>query len=62
MMNQPNKLIYLGGLFDLDKKKEDIVNLEIKLTNPDIWNNLKLMNKYNLELSTLKKTISRFIK
>ena len=53
-------LIKLGGHFDLDKKKEEIKNLEQELSDSNIWNDPQKMNKINSKLSSLKKSISKY--
>ena len=50
----------MGGLFDLDDKLKRITELEIKLSDGDIWNNPGVANHINSELVTLKKTVASF--
>jgi len=50
----------LGGHFDLDDKKSKISELEIKLSDQDIWNRPEEANKYTQELASLKKDISEY--
>ena len=37
----------LGGLFDLDSKNKELKNLESKLQEPDIWNDMSKYNELN---------------
>jgi peptide chain release factor 2 len=47
----------LGGHFDLDNKKKDIKELESKINNQDIWNNVDEANKLVMKLSNIKKDV-----
>lgn len=50
-------MIY-GGHFDVDKKKEEINNLEEKTKEKDFWNNEKLSQKIFKDISSLKNIIN----
>ena len=50
----------MGGLFDLDHKKEKIKELEIELNSDGIWNDPARMNKLNSELTYLKKNLNKY--
>lgn len=48
----------LGGLFDVEAKKNRIKELETALNDSSIWSDLERANKINAELTNLKKEIS----
>ena len=48
----------MGGLFDLNQKETQILNLETKLSDPTIWDDIDSANKVNAELAFLKKSVS----
>lgn len=48
----------LGGLFDVEAKKNRIKELETALNDSSIWSDLGRANKINAELTNLKKEIS----
>jgi peptide chain release factor 2 len=45
-----------GGIFDIDKKRKRLDELETESQNPAIWNNHKEMNKINQEKVVLQKS------
>lgn len=51
----------MGGHFDLDNKKEQIVELENEFSKPDIWDNVNRANELNSKLSNLKKEYDDYI-
>lgn len=50
----------MGGLFDLDSKKEEIDILENKVNNSDFWNDINKANEINKKLAGLKKVVNQF--
>ncbi len=50
----------MGGHFDIAKNKQEIKELEIKLNNPDIWNDVNKAQEINKNLSTLKKIVDNY--
>lgn len=56
------KVIYkiLGGHFDIDHKISEINELENKLNNSDIWNDVDYANEITQKLSLLKKDINQY--
>jgi peptide chain release factor 2 len=49
-----------GGIFDVDSKQKRIAELNLQSENPDVWNNPKLLNKYNQEKSFLEKSLGDY--
>lgn len=49
-----------GGFFDVDSKQKRIAELQMQSENPDVWNDPKLLNKYNQEKSYLEKSITDY--
>ena len=49
-----------GGLFDLDSKNKELKNLESKLQEPDIWNDMSKYNELNQKYNMLKKDTKEF--
>ena len=45
----------MGGHFDIAKNKQEIEELETKLNDPDIWNDVNKAQEINKNLSALKK-------
>ncbi len=50
----------MGGHFDIAKNKQEIKELETKLNNPDIWNDVNKAQELNKNLSTLKKIVDNY--
>ena len=50
----------LGGLFDLDVKKERIKELELEMTTPDFWNDQDAAQKVIDEVNGLKGYVNNF--
>ncbi|MBM7600549.1 peptide chain release factor 2 [Virgibacillus halotolerans] len=50
----------LGGLFDLDVKKERIEELEMRMATPDFWNNQDEAQKVIDEVNGLKSYVNKF--
>ena len=50
----------MGGHFDLDKKLEEINELESQVNQPDIWNDVNKANELNTKLSYLKKDYNEY--
>ena len=50
----------LGGLFDLDSKNKEIKELESKLSDPDIWNDMSKYNEINQRYNALKKDTKEY--
>jgi len=48
------ELTNLGGLFDLDKKKEEIQQLEAKMSAPNFWDDQEAAQKIIDESNWLK--------
>lgn len=46
-----------GGIFEIDKKKKRLEELEIKSQNPDVWNNHQEMQKINKEKTLLEREV-----
>ena len=50
----------MGGLFDLDSKNKEIIELESEMNDPDIWENIDKYNTLSSRLSTLKKDTKEY--
>lgn len=50
----------LGGIFDLEEKKNRINELEEEQTKEDFWQNIDRANEVNKELSNLKKELNLY--
>ena len=50
-----------GGLFDVDKKQEEIKNLEDEMNSVDFWNNKSKADEVISNLKTLKKKIEGIV-
>ena len=50
----------MGGLFDLDSKKKEISDIETRLQDPDIWNDMSKYNELNQKYNMLKKDTKEF--
>ena len=50
-----------GGLFDVDKKQEEIKNLEDEMNSVDFWNNKSKADEVISNLNTLKKKIEGIV-
>ena len=50
----------MGGLFDLNAKKEEIISLEEEQTKENFWNDIENANSVNQKLSNLKKEITLY--
>ena len=50
----------MGGLFDIPKKKEELLSLENEMNQQDFWNNQSKANSVCQKVSNLKKEISEF--
>lgn len=49
----------LGGLFDLDNKNKEIINLNQKIEETDFWNNKELSEKVINRLTLLKNEVNK---
>ena len=49
-----------GGIFDVESKKTDLLALEERLKNPDVWGRPQEMQKLNKQKSILEKSIGEF--
>ena len=56
------ELTNLGGLFDLDKKKEEIQQLEAKMSAPNFWDDQEAAQKIIDESNWLKGKVDQFEK
>ena len=54
-MNLKIKYQNLRGIFDLDKKKEELNSLEQVTTKEDFWQNVDNANVINTKIAHLKK-------
>ncbi len=50
----------MGGHFDIAKNKQEIKELETKLNDQDIWNDVNKAQEINKNLSTLKKIVDNY--
>ena len=50
----------MGGLFDVESKTQEIKQIESLMNEPNFWDNIDKANKYNKELTLLKKEISEY--
>ena len=50
----------MGGHFDIAKNKQEIKELEIKLNNQEIWNDVNKAQEINKNLSALKKIVDNY--
>ena len=50
----------MGGLFDIAKNKQEIKELEIKLNDQEIWNDVNKAQEINKNLSALKKIVDNY--
>ena len=50
----------MGGLFDLDKKRDEINSIQEELNSPSIWDNVNKANDLNTRLSYLKKEYDEY--
>lgn len=51
----------MGGHFDIPEKEQRIKEIESKMNEPNFWNDTKMSNKLNQELTMLKKETSSYI-
>lgn len=49
----------MGGLFDLDSKKEQLIELEKKVNEPSFWDDIENANKVTIRLNTIKKELEK---
>ena len=49
-----------GAIFDIDKKRSRLTEIELLSEKPEIWNNQKEMQKLQKERSLLTKAIGEF--
>ncbi len=49
-----------GGIFDIDRKRKRIAELDNQAQNPEVWNNHREMQKINQEKSILAKSIEDY--
>ncbi|WP_343152522.1 peptide chain release factor 2 [Buchnera aphidicola] len=56
------KINDIRGFFNYEEKKNTIRKINLKLNNPEIWNNPKIINKINKEKINLKKTLFKIEK
>ena len=50
----------MGGHFDIDSKKVELEDLNKKLSDPNIYNNVEEFTKLNISLSTLNSIIEKY--
>lgn len=50
----------MGGHFDILNKNKKIEELETKLQEENIWNNIELANNINSELTSIKKIVEKY--
>ena len=50
----------MGGHFDIAKNKQEIKELEIKLNDQEIWNDVNKAQEINKNLSALKKIVNNY--
>jgi peptide chain release factor 2 len=50
----------LGGLFDLDLKKEQIENYEVKMSAPDFWDDNEKAQAVIAEMNAIKSVVDQF--
>ena len=50
----------LGGLFDLDLKKEQIADYEVKMSAPDFWDDNERAQKLISEMNAIKSVVTDF--
>mgnify|MGYP003295690040 CR=1 FL=1 len=50
----------MGGLFDVESKTQEIKKIESLMNEPNFWDDIDKANKYNKELTLLKKEISEY--
>jgi len=50
----------LGGLFDLDLKKEQIADYEVKMSAPDFWDDNERAQKLIGEMNAIKSVVTEF--
>ena len=50
----------LGGLFDIDQKRQTLISLEKEMSEENFWDNQAKANKVCQEVSNLKKEISEY--
>lgn len=50
----------MGGHFDIAKNKQEIKELEIKLNDQEIWNDVNKAQEINKNLSSLKKIVNNY--
>jgi hypothetical protein len=51
-----------GGVFDLDKKLNELEKLKEKYNLPDFWNNQKESERVTLEINSLNELIKPMLK
>ena len=49
-----------GGIFDIDRKRKRLDELENQAQNPDVWNNHREMQKINQEKAILAKSVEDY--
>lgn len=47
----------MGGLFDLNSKKEQLIELEKKVNEPNFWDDIENANKVTIRLNSIKKEL-----
>jgi peptide chain release factor 2 len=52
----------LGGLFDLDLKREQIANYEVKMSAPDFWDDNEKAQSIIAEMNAIKSVVEQFEK
>ena len=50
----------MGGYFDIESKIKDVKDLESKLSNPDIYNDMDEFTKINMQLSGLNSIVNTY--
>ncbi len=51
------RALNFGGIFDVEKKKKRLQELDLSSQNPDVWNNHKEMQNINQEKASLEKVV-----
>ena len=53
-----NVLKHLGGIFDFDRRKEELEEVNRELEQPGVWDNPEAAQKLGKERSRLEKSLS----
>ena len=50
----------MGGHFDISNKEKELSDLNNKLSNPDIYNNIDELTKINIQISTINNELDKY--